>query len=587
MKNPCVAFVYLPTVLYEEIFDLSNDPPHLAMPLGIMYLSASLKQNANVSDVFLLDYSIASRKLHHDFSEGKCDLDKYMSGPDEFIVETAKRDAETRVPDIIAVSLLFSTSRLLCLQIIEHLSKLWPDAAVVVGGNHATNDVQALLSHPDVDFVVRGEAELAFPEFVKSYSKNKTPEIKGVYSKNDLQRKKTISEKCDYFNNLDEIPFPDWDLIDVNSYSTGEIVRKREFLSGKEAKMFTIMTSRGCPFQCTFCASHTVHGRQMRYRSTENVIDEMMEIYNRFGANLFCPEDDLFTASKKRVLPLLKGIKKLPIPNLMMEYPSALSVATLDYEVIDALRDAGMNYLYLAIESGSPYVQKHIIKKRVNLDKARTLVKYANDNELYTRINFIVGFPNETMEQIQETIDYAKTLGADWNVFSVATPLIGSEMFDEYNEMGVLNMESRNYERTYLDRGFDTNGFTAKNLSKIVYRANLEINFIHNRQMLSSNWEQAIGVFTDVLKRHPSHIFAKYQIYKCLENLGMKKESKKCFKELNNMINTMPKAKELLFEYGDLVPDLTNKLDELGQINLNVHAFDSGKFVNHHNAKWA
>ena len=118
MKNPSVAFVYLPTVLYEEIFDLSNDPPHLAMPLGIMYLSASLKQNANVSDVFLLDYSIASRKLHHDFSEGKCDLDKYMSGPDEFIVETAKRDAETRVPDIIAVSLLFSTSRLLCLQII-------------------------------------------------------------------------------------------------------------------------------------------------------------------------------------------------------------------------------------------------------------------------------------------------------------------------------------------------------------------------------------------------------------------------------------------------------------------------------------
>ena len=96
-NKPSVAFVYLPTVQYDEIFDLYNDPPHLAMPGGIMYLSSSLKKNSNVSDIFLLDYSIASKKLHNDFRTGETYVKEYKNNPKKFKISSLhnKKDEST------------------------------------------------------------------------------------------------------------------------------------------------------------------------------------------------------------------------------------------------------------------------------------------------------------------------------------------------------------------------------------------------------------------------------------------------------------------------------------------------------------
>ncbi|MBR9971341.1 B12-binding domain-containing radical SAM protein [Magnetospirillum sulfuroxidans] len=562
-KAPVIAFVHLPTVLYGQIFDLGADPPYLCMPLGIMYLSATLKQKSIAADIFTIDYAVAARDLRLDVIDDDRDLSAYRDGPELFINEVAAEAAAGRVPDVIAVSLMFSTSRLIAMQITEALKRKWPKAMVIFGGNHATNDVPYLLSHPDVDYVCRGEADWAFPQFINQLAETDRPVVQGFYGKADLAEGKGTCAICVYPEELDELPFPDWAIIEVESYQATKSKRKRDFVSEVGTRNVSIMTSRGCPFSCTFCASHSVHGRKMRFRSVDNVLAEMNEIYRRFGATLFVPEDDLFTANKKRTLALLEGIRGLDIPGLEMEFPNALSVNTLDEDVIDALCRSGMRLFSLAVESGSPHTQVQLIKKRVNLDRARRLVKYANDRDLYTRVNFIIGFPNEKMEHIQETIDFAKTLGADWSVIQVATPLLGSEMFDQFNAMGVLDFDSRNWENTYWDRGFDTEDFTASELVEVAYRANLEVNFLNNRQMRLGQWELAIGVFTDVADLHPFHVIAHYLILQCLEHLGRNVEAMERLAHIRHLVETVDSSADMLRKYGDLVPELVSRLGQV------------------------
>jgi len=577
-KKPAVAFISVPSVSYGEIFDMGAMPPVLSMPLGIMYLSSSLKRSGSSSDIFHVDYIVEASKLHAAVEDNDEEfVKKYKNKIERFILDPAIRESGKIIPDVIGVSMNFTTQAPMAKQIIEQLKKLWPDAKVVIGGNYATNNVPILLSHPQVDYVCRGEAEIAFPIFLDQIGENKEVKLKGFYSKKDIEQKKSLSLNCDYSQNIDELPFPDWDVIDHRAYQSGRAKHKREFLTADDSKNFSIFTSRGCPYHCTFCASYTVHGRKMRYRSTKNVVDEMKEIYERFGATVFVPQDDLFTVNKKRTMELLKGIKDLNIPNLEMQFPNSLAVNTLDEEVIDAMMEAGMTIFYLAIESGSPYTQVKIIKKHVNLDRARRLVEYANKRNLYTRCNFIIGFPNEKREHIQETIDYIKNLSSDWFSIFLATPLVGTEMFEQFMNQGVLDHSSRDWETNFQGRNFDTSDLTAGQLMEIVYRTNLEANFIGNRQMKIGNWALALEVFNDVLKLHPYHVIAHYMCMLCFDKLGKFEASKERFKKIVNLVQTVKVSADMLRKYGGLVPELIKMLNNA---NLDLNTGIEGENVN-------
>ena len=580
-KKPAVAFISVPSVSYGEIFDMGAMPPVLSMPLGIMYLSSSLKRSGSASNIFHVDYIVEASKLHAAVEDNEEEIvKKYKNKIERFILDPAIRESGKIIPDVIGVSMNFTTQAPMAKQIIEQLKKLWPDAKVVIGGNYATNNVPILLSHPQVDYVCRGEAEIAFPIFLDQIGENNEAELKGFYSKKDIERKKSLSLNCDYSQNIDELPFPDWDVIDHRAYQSGRAKHKREFLTADDSKNFSIFTSRGCPYHCTFCASYTVHGRKMRYRSTKNVVDEMKEIYERFGATVFVPQDDLFTVNKKRTMELLKGIKDLNIPNLEMQFPNSLAVNTLDEEVIDAMMEAGMTIFYLAIESGSPYTQVKIIKKHVNLDRARRLVEYANKRNLYTRCNFIIGFPNEKREHIQETIDYIKNLSSDWFSIFLATPLVGTEMFEQFMNQGVLDHSSRDWETNFQGRNFDTSDLTADQLMEIVYRTNLEANFIGNRQMKIGNWALALEVFNDVIKLHPYHVIAHYMCMLCFDKLNKPEAAKERFKKIINLVQTVKTSAEMLRKYGDLVPELIKMLNKANlDLNTGLESENVNRFL--------
>lgn len=293
----------------------------------------------------------------------------------------------------------------------------------------------------------------------------------------------------------------------------------------------------------------------------------MRQLWDKYQVNLFLVEDDLFTANRKKALPLLAAMKELSkdIPEFETQFPSALSVNTLFDDVMDALIDAGMKVTNVAIESGSKHVQRHIIKKNCNLDRAKEVVKYFRDRDVITRCYFIGGFPGETREMLNETLEYAKKLGCDWATFGIAAPLRGSEMYDQFIDLGYIKDDMAQWSSAfYQERIFDTPEIGADEIKDFFYRANLEVNFINNPNVINGNWEHCLQVFSGIVAGYPYHIFGWYVIMKAHAGLGDDAKAHRIRQNIIDLVENDDRAARLYRKFGFLIPD----------INIAGYAFD-------------
>ena len=544
--HPNILFVSLPSQpIVEEHQKASVTYQALAMPLGIMYMSSYLKAHNAVGRIGLLDFPMCMANLAD------------YSSIEDFIEAEARREVDCD-PDIIGISLLFTFSHRFFEYTAQVLKSLWPKATIVVGGLHASNCAGFLLQNENVDYVCCGEGEIAFSEFYEQFTNGRDIDVKGIYSRENIGGPDAQIGTEPVWQ-LDDLPFPDWDLLDVDRYTTALACsrRLRRDRSPEGRRLATLMTTRGCPFQCTYCAAHTVHGRKVRFRSVENVTEEMMTLYKRFGVNLFILEDDLFTANRKRVLALLRAMQALEIQGLELQFPNGLSVNTVDGEIIDALAKCGTDFVTFAIESGSKYVQKHLIKKNCNLVKAKELVRLCREKGLIVRCYFIMGFPGESREQMSETIDYMENLGADWCNIGCATPLLGSEMHEQFVRRGDVENDPDAWAYAYYTkRAFDTEEISADDLNELVYRTNLEVNFLNNVNLLKGNYDQAIPLFDDVLERYPFHIFALYGLYSAYQGKKDLTKAESTMGRLRYLIRTDSRSGDMYSRYGDLIPQI-------------------------------
>ncbi|SVE07990.1 uncharacterized protein METZ01_LOCUS460844, partial [marine metagenome] len=187
----------------------------------------------------------------------------------------------------------------------------------------------------------------------------------------------------------------------------------------------------------------------MRIRSKENVIEELEILHEKYGVTLIIPEDDLFTVQQKRIIELCEGIAERFQGKIEFQFPNGLSVATLHEKVIEAFLKLDVNVVNIAIESGSNRVQREVIKKNCNLDKAIKVVQSFRDGGPIVRTFFILGFPGESREEMLETLNYAYDLPADWCNLGIAAPLIGSEMYEQLLERGNID-QSFNWDKAFF-----------------------------------------------------------------------------------------------------------------------------------------
>lgn len=530
-----ILFINPSSMPYKEQEDFLNKSsilrvPSFSMPIGLMDMSAYLRQSCKDVEIKILDIGKDLYSVYLDRKNVSA-----MSLP-EFVKE--RLDVIDFKPDIVGISVLFSSSHKVSMLIAEMVKKKWEETVVLCGGNHATNSCRQILKKPCISYVVKGEGELSFTEFVKRMQcGEKDIKVHGIIDREKLKNVGS-GELSHMIQDLDELPFPAFDLLDLEFY--------RETIGG------SLMFSRGCSFLCTFCASHTVHGRKMRFKSEERISKEFEYLIDEHKFKQVVIEDDLFAARKDKFLRIAKKLAKSYASTKFL-MPQGLSMAILDEEIIDAMINMGIDEAAIAIESGSEYVQKNIIKKNVSLSKTGEILKCLRGKKFLFYVNFILGFPGETRELMEETIDFMKTLDVDWVYIFHALPLPGSEIFEQFTSMGIIDPDNFDWDGMRLGRRvFDTPEITAEGLETLIYDTNIECNFFDNSNLKNGRYERAIELFDRfIIAPYPFHIVGRYCRALAYLGMGETQKAETDLKKCVDWIQTNDESKRLYDRYGD------------------------------------
>lgn len=541
-KSKNILFVNLPPVSPElSNTDDATSALHLLPPIGLLYLADSIKDKEYIKSYGCVDFAL------YDYGHlaNKKDIQRF--------VHKQLLDGTTEKPDIIAVSLMFSSAYDFFQLIISEIKKCWEDSIIVVGGVHATNTVEyLLLNNSEIDYVVCGEGEEAFSELIKNIACENEANILGVHSKDNIKKTQDNHFEITKFVDNINIDFSKYsDLIDMDKYTHQSSLFSLSKTS-IDVRSFAIMASRGCPGRCTFCVAHTVHGRKSRWRDIQNAIDEIYWLNSTYGVTKFYLMDDNFVP-KRKAIELFDALSKINIENFEIVIQN-LSITYTDYEIIDAIASAKISNIAFGIESGSKEVQKRI-KKFLNLDKTIDLVRYSQSKGLNVRGFFIIGFPEESVDEMEQTFEYAKKVGADWSSFSVAVPLPGSEMYYDFVSLGYIEDGPISWKATTIrDRIFDCKEISAEEIKEMAYKANLSVNFINNPSILKKDYDNAERIFLNFIKSFDFHIFA----HDCLRRIYKEKKDfqkeKEVVQKMKELLLSNNKAKSFV-KYFDMFDD--------------------------------
>lgn len=306
---------------------------------------------------------------------------------------------------------------------------------VVIGGPHASVLPKETLMGTGADFVVVGEGEETMHELVSCIKNNKpTTGIEGL-----LTRESSTILKRAYIKDLDSLPFPDWKGMEPNTYKKAP--------HGGFVKAFPvapITSTRGCPYECTFCASPEIWGRRIRYRSPKNVVDEIEYLVNEHGVKEIHFEDDNLTLKKSHVEGICELILERKI-KVNWATPNGIRVDTITPELLKLMKKSGCYFIAFGIESGNESILKKI-KKETDLATITYAVHEARKIGLVTQGFFIFGLPGETKETVENTVNYAKTIPLDKAQFLLLDVLPGSGIWKDLKGTYSSNGSSRSYQ---------------------------------------------------------------------------------------------------------------------------------------------
>lgn len=487
------------------------------MPLGILSLSAYVKKHSNL-EAKLLDFNVALNKL---------DKFEYKSFVDFFRETMSLPQYVNFNPSIIGISSLFTTSYQSSLEIIRLCHDIFGDAIVICGGGAAQNLHKHMFNEiPKLHSICYGEGEKPLLRLLTATDKQSYLEDSPSWI---TQSKVEHAQfEYDFIEDLDEIPIYDYELLNVEDYSISPGYDKRSGFTDN----YSVMTSRGCIFKCTFCASSSVHGRKVRSYSVNRVREDFMLLKEKYGAKTLIFQDDYLMFNKERVYKIINIMKE---EGLTAVIQAGLNLYSLDRGILKALSEIGVRHLTLPVESGSQRVLTKIMKKQLKLEQVKRVVDDCRTLGIYSNLNIILGMPGETKKDIEETIAFLKELKANWIGFVSATPLPGSELLNVCLENDYL---CGNYiESDYKKAIIKTKDFTPEHINKTVYSMNLEINFCSNADFNMGEYETALIGFKNTLKSNSDHAFAYYYSGKCHEKLGNPEKAQKYFATASKIIN--------------------------------------------------
>jgi radical SAM superfamily enzyme YgiQ (UPF0313 family) len=387
-------------------------------------------------------------------------------------------------------------------KLAEFVKQANSSIVTVVGGAHLTAIPERTLEEfPSFDIGVVGEGELTILELCERIRDNLAIDgIKGICHRKNGRI--VVEPRRELIKDLDEIPFPARQLVDYRLYKRSHASRG---FSRKSINIVEIMTSRGCPNQCTFCAGHLAYGFNVRFRSAENILGEVKECIEKYGITHVSIEDDSFTLKKELVHELCEGFKQL---NLTWNCNTRVNY--VDKDMLKAMADSGCQKIQFGIESGSPRILK-LIRKNIDLEHAKKIVGICREVGIpLVEAAFIIGsHPSETIEDVKMTERVIRDLDPDFIMVAVLCPFPGTEIYREMREKGFLKNEDWSTFILFGEKpSYSTEYFTAEQLvamqKRILKRFYLRPSYVFNRLRRVRNLGELsywFGVGVDFMKK--------------------------------------------------------------------------------------
>jgi len=538
MKNSPIHILFLvpPNITFE---DFSHPPANVAtmqlgngsrnfgsvltdIPLGVISLSAYLKKHLSI-DAQVIDFNIElNREKEFNFKSFKDYFSKKLTKPE--IIDFK--------PDVIAISSLFTSAYQSVVDCADLSKVIFDEPLVLVGGNLPTSMYRDFLNDsPAIDAICYGEGEKPLLDLLNADDLNIFLRTHNSWITRKKMASGMLNPTHDFIEDLDEIPFLDYDILDLEGYHLNSthgryagVKNGVDFL--ESIRGMAIMTSRGCPFKCTFCASHKAHGRDMRYHSISRVQEDIQKMVEKYGINSLIVQDDHFMGGRDRPYQVVSVIKEL---GLGIFFQNALAIYALKPDFLRLLKDAGIHELVLPVESGSARVLKDLMHKPLKLDIVKEAVANCREVGIFSDCNIIIGMPGETRQDIDDARAFLKSVFADWFRIFVATPVPGSDMHEACvtNDYFKVSPLKANYKRAVIETEF----LTPEEVQEISYLMNIELNFVFNANLRLGNYTTALEGFKNVIKIKPDHAIAFYYAGVCYEKMGNYSEAENYYLE--------------------------------------------------------
>jgi len=434
----------------------------ILQPIETAYVAALLeKQYA----VHIIDSANEGWKNFEQIDETKC-----RQG-------LTNKDIEARIkqwsPDVVGITVSFSGWWRTAYEVASIVKNYDKDVVTVLSGLHPSARPAECLEHENTDFVVLGEPEYTTLEIVDTLD-SESKDFKKIRGLGYRENGKIVTtQPRPPIEDLDALPFPARHLLPMETYFSAV---KETAQRGEISKPWTTMTtSRGCPYNCVFCSIHTVMSRKWRARSPQNVISELEQLVQTYGVKQVDFVDENMTLDRKRMETICDIMVERRL-DIEWFTPNGVRADTLDESLLRKMKASGCRKIRVAPESGVQRVVDNIVKKNLDLKMVEKAVMLSKKVGIKVGCFFVVGLIGETKQDIEQTIVFAqklKRLGADSFYFSYATPVYGTELYEQAKQGGYLRDCFSDDALAEAKPLIETPELSAEELVKLCARANL------------------------------------------------------------------------------------------------------------------
>lgn len=416
-------------------------------PIGLSYLAGVLEKHGFDVAIYNADYNY--KKLGtifqglQDMSRAYEEYLRVLQDPRHFLWQEVGEVISERAPDVVGISIVTGKYGS-ALNVAKVVRKFNPNIPIVAGGVHPTIMPEDVLMNEEIDIVVRGEGEYTLLDLMLNLQSQRT--IENVLGISYKRGEKIIHNPSrPLIQDLDTLPFP----------AKHRLLEKETYPSHAFGRIFT---SRGCPYKCIYCASHKIWTRKVRFRSSENVLDEIKYTKKTFGTSHFYFDDDTFTLNKPRIMRICD---LLIADKIRISWGCEARSDSIDRELARKMKKAGCEFCNIGVESGD---EATLIKakKGITIQQIRNCRDILKDSGIAYNAYFMVGFPWETELEIKKTISLMKELQPSRAFYSIVTPYPGTELYEICNSEGIIP-ESIDWS-TFFHQSPDM--YLTKNLTK-------------------------------------------------------------------------------------------------------------------------